>query len=169
MLRSFLSGCIYIINMNFFALGSTVVKCIQDLKDHELICTAKTGSSNVYYLNDNFIWKSRGTESKYYICKRLLKGENPANVHTSFLFGDGETRILWIWPMINASQQQESILQNTQKKEMLPLCITFSSFGVFWDCWSSFPFASKAEDYSALSVMLILGRPVRNKRNDQSV
>ena len=73
--------CSQVCLMDYFGISrSTVVKCIQDLKDHELICTAKTGSSNVYYLNDNFIWKSRGTESKY--C------EFPANIVLSYLEQD---------------------------------------------------------------------------------
>lgn len=58
--------CSQVLLMEFFGLSrSTVVKCIQDLKDHGLINIAKTGSSNVYFLNDNLIWKPCGTNSKY--------------------------------------------------------------------------------------------------------
>lgn len=57
--------CSQVLLMDFFELSrSTVVKCIQDLKDHGLINIAKTGSSNVYFLNDNLIWKPCGTDSK---------------------------------------------------------------------------------------------------------
>lgn len=58
--------CSQVLLMDFFGLSrSTVVKCIQDLKDSGLISIAKAGSSNVYYLNNDFTWKPCGTDSKY--------------------------------------------------------------------------------------------------------
>ena len=62
--------CSQVLLMDFFGLSrSTVVKCIQDLKEHGLICIAKTGSSNVYYLNDDLNWTSYDTNHKH--CKFL--------------------------------------------------------------------------------------------------
>ena len=58
--------CSQVLLMDHFGLSrSTVVKCIQDLKEHGLICIAKTGSTNVYYLNDDLDWTSYGTNNKY--------------------------------------------------------------------------------------------------------
>ena len=62
--------CSQVLLMDYFGLSrSTVVKCIQDLKEHGLICIAKTGSSNVYYLNDDLNWTSYDTNHKH--CKFL--------------------------------------------------------------------------------------------------
>lgn len=73
--------CSQVCLMNYFGVSrSTVVKCIQDLKDHGLICIAKTGSSNVYHLNDDLIWKPCGTNSK--------NCEFPANIVLSYLEQD---------------------------------------------------------------------------------
>lgn len=73
--------CSQVCLMDYFGISrSTVVKCIQDLKDHELICIAKTGSSNVYTLNDSFILEPCDKESKY--C------ETPANIVLSYLEQD---------------------------------------------------------------------------------
>lgn len=69
--------CSQVLLMDHFGLSrSTVVKCIQDLKEHGLICIAKTGSSNVYYLNDDLDWTSYDTNHKH--CKF------PANVILSY-------------------------------------------------------------------------------------
>lgn len=62
--------CSQVLLMDYFGLSrSTVVKCVQDLKEHGLICIAKTGSSNVYYLNDDLEWTSYDTNHKH--CKFL--------------------------------------------------------------------------------------------------
>lgn len=73
--------CSQVCLMDYFGVSrSTVVKCIQDLKKHGLLCIAKTGSSNVYHLNDDLIWKPCGTNSK--------NCEFPANIVLSYLEQD---------------------------------------------------------------------------------
>lgn len=73
--------CSQVLLMDHFGLSrSTVVKCIQDLKEHGLICIAKTGSSNVYYLNKDLEWLSYGGNHKY--------SKLPANIVLSYLEQD---------------------------------------------------------------------------------
>ena len=69
------------------ALGykkSTIAKAIKDLKDLNLLYIYKSGSSNVYVLNDDLVWKSYGNNRKY--CKF------PANVMLASSEQDDEVR-----------------------------------------------------------------------------
>lgn len=69
------------------ALGykkSTIAKAIKDLKDLNLLYIYKSGSSNVYVLNDDLVWKSYGNNRKY--CKF------PANVMLAASEQDDEVR-----------------------------------------------------------------------------
>ena len=69
------------------ALGykkSTIAKAIKDLKDLNLLYIYKSGSSNVYVLNDNLVWRSYGNNRKY--CKF------PANVMLAASEQDDEVR-----------------------------------------------------------------------------
>lgn len=54
---------------------STVKRCIKYLKDHGYLHIYKSGTSNVYVVNDNLVWKSYGKNTKY--CKF------PANIMLS--------------------------------------------------------------------------------------
>ena len=74
------------------ALGykkSTIAKAIKDLKDLNLLYIYKSGSSNVYVLNDDLVWRSYGNNRKY--CKF------PANV------------------MLAASEQDDEIKEKLDK------------------------------------------------------
>lgn len=69
------------------ALGykkSTIAKAIKDLKDLNLLYIYKSGSSNVYVLNDDLVWRSYGNNRKY--CKF------PANVMLAASEQDDEVR-----------------------------------------------------------------------------
>ena len=43
----------------------TVTRAIRILKDHNFIDTAKTGTTNIYFINKELVWKSWGTNYKY--------------------------------------------------------------------------------------------------------
>lgn len=59
--------------MEYFSLSrSTISRCIADLKKNGFIFIAKSGTANVYIINDDLVWKSWGANDKY--C------EFPANV-----------------------------------------------------------------------------------------
>ena len=69
------------------ALGykkSTIAKAIKDLKDLNLLYIYKSGSSNVYVLNDDLVWRSYGNNRKY--CKF------PANVMLAASEQDDEVK-----------------------------------------------------------------------------
>lgn len=59
-------SCSQTVLMEYFGLSrSTIARSIADLKKHGFIYIAKNGTSNVYHINDNLVWKSWGTNTKY--------------------------------------------------------------------------------------------------------
>ena len=59
--------------MEYFDLSrSTISRCIADLKHHGFVYIAKSGTANIYILNDDLVWKSWGSNISY--------SEFPANV-----------------------------------------------------------------------------------------
>lgn len=75
-------SCSYKVFMERFQLSrSTVSRAIAELKEHGFIYTAKNGTSNIYHINSNLVWKSWGKNTKY--C------EFPVNVVLSLSEQDG--------------------------------------------------------------------------------
>lgn len=58
--------CSYAVLEEYFDISKpTVTRAIKLLKEHNFIDTAKTGTSNVYFINKELVWKSWGTNHKY--------------------------------------------------------------------------------------------------------
>ena len=65
--------CSYKVFQETLGMGqATVARCVKYLKDHGFLYVYKTGTSNVYVANKNFVWNSWGNNVEY--C------EFPANI-----------------------------------------------------------------------------------------
>ena len=58
--------CSYTVLQEYFNISKpTVTRAIRILKDHNFIDTAKTRTTNIYFINKELVWKSWGTNYKY--------------------------------------------------------------------------------------------------------